>query len=858
MGLAAMLRIGLDEMRRHWKLALLILLAVSLACAAGVYAWLLVDLPALDTLYQRASAPSTRLLDRHGRVLYEISDPHQGRHTPIKFDDIPAACREATIATEDANYYAHPGVDVTGIARALWINLQGGEVLSGGSTITQQLARNLLLSPDERIQRTLTRKLRESILAWRMTQHFSKDDILALYLNEAYYGNLAIGLEAAAQVYFGKSAGELDLAECALLAGLPQSTALYDPLTNLAAAKQRQAVVLDLMAKQGYVTPERAELAKAEDLQFAAAPFPIEAPHFVAYVRQWLEDRYGLEAIYTQGLVVTTTLDLDWQTAAQSIARRQIAELQQDKPDQPGKNVNNAAVVAIDPRSGEVLVMLGSPDYFDKQIDGAVNAAIALRQPGSSIKPLTYAAAFDPQAPAPLTPASMILDVRSSFPTREGDPYVPKNYDRLYHGPVSAREALASSYNIPAVKVLQHVGLDRMIALARALGISTFGQPDRYGLSLTLGGGEVRLLDMALAYSAFANGGLKVDPVAVLQVSDAQGRVLYRQTPQPGQRVLDPRVADLITSILGDNTARAPAFGEYSVLRLNRPAAAKTGTTTDWRDNWTIGYTPDLVTGVWVGNADNKPMERVSGIAGAGPIWHDFMQEALKGQPVQDFARPAGLIDLEVCATSGLLPTPYCPYTKREVFIAGTQPTQPDNLYRPVDIDVATGLPATPDTPRDRVETRVFLVLPAEAREWARDNGIPQLTMNNTAPLPGSAGEQMTNTALLPGSANEQSAINTQQSAIRITRPDSGTIYRLTPQTPIETQQIPVQAIAADGVTLRSLTLLVDGQPIGEFTVSPARAFWRLRPGAHTITARLVDEQGRTFESDPVRIVVTQ
>ena len=845
-------------MRRHWKLALLILLAVSLACAAGVYAWLLVDLPALDTLYQRASAPSTRLLDRHGRVLYEISDPHQGRHTPIKFDDIPAACREATIATEDANYYAHPGVDVTGIARALWINLQGGEVLSGGSTITQQLARNLLLSPDERIQRTLTRKLRESILAWRMTQHFSKDDILALYLNEAYYGNLAIGLEAAAQVYFGKSAGELDLAECALLAGLPQSTALYDPLTNLAAAKQRQAVVLDLMAKQGYVTPERAELAKAEDLQFAAAPFPIEAPHFVAYVRQWLEDRYGLEAIYTQGLVVTTTLDLDWQTAAQSIARRQIAELQQDKPDQPGKNVNNAAVVAIDPRSGEVLVMLGSPDYFDKQIDGAVNAAIALRQPGSSIKPLTYAAAFDPQAPAPLTPASMILDVRSSFPTREGDPYVPKNYDRLYHGPVSAREALASSYNIPAVKVLQHVGLDRMIALARALGISTFGQSDRYGLSLTLGGGEVRLLDMALAYSAFANGGLKVDPVAVLQVSDAQGRVLYRQTPQPGQRVLDPRVADLITSILGDNTARAPAFGEYSVLRLNRPAAAKTGTTTDWRDNWTIGYTPDLVTGVWVGNADNKPMERVSGIAGAGPIWHDFMQEALKGQPVQDFARPAGLIDLEVCATSGLLPTPYCPYTKREVFIAGTQPTQPDNLYRPVDVDVATGLPATPDTPRDRVETRVFLVLPAEAREWARDNGIPQLTMNNTAPLPGSAGEQMTNTALLPGSANEQSAINTQQSAIRITRPDSGTIYRLTPQTPIETQQIPVQAIAADGVTLRSLTLLVDGQPIGEFTVSPARAFWRLRPGAHTLTARLVDEQGRTFESDPVRIVVTQ
>jgi 1A family penicillin-binding protein len=828
-------------MRRHWKLALLILLMVSLACSVGVYAWLFVDLPSLDVLYQRASAPSTRLLDRHGRVLYEISDPHQGRHTPIKFGDIPPACREATIATEDANYYSHPGVDIIGILRALWINLQGGEVLSGGSTITQQLARNLLLAPAERTQRTLTRKLRESILAWRITQQFGKDDILALYLNEAYYGNLAIGLEAAAQVYFGKAAGELDLAECALLAGLPQSTALYDPLTHLPAAKQRQAVVLDLMAKQGYLTPERAELAKAEDLQFAATPFPIAAPHFVAYVRQWLEDRYGLEALYTQGLVVTTTLDLDWQNAAQSITQRHIAELQKDKPDQPGKNVNNAAVVALDPRSGEILVMLGSPDYFDKKIDGAVNAAIAQRQPGSSIKPLTYAAAFDPQAPKPLTPASMILDVRTSFPTKEGDPYVPKNYDLQFHGPVSAREALASSYNIPAVKVLQHVGLDRMIALARAMGISTFGQPDRYGFSLTLGGGEVRLLDMALAFSAFANGGLKVDPVAVLQVTDAAGHVLYRNVPQHNEAVLDPRVAYLITSILSDNKARAPAFGEYSMLRLNRPAAAKTGTTTDWRDNWTIGYTPELVAGVWVGNADNKPMERVSGISGAGPIWHDFMQEALKGRPIQDFTRPAGLIDLDVCATSGLLPTPYCPYTKREVFIAGTQPTQPDDLYRPIDIDVVTGLPATKDTPRDRIEQRVFLMLPAEAREWARDNGIPQLTMTNTASLP-----------------SGQSAISNQQSAIRITRPDNGTLYRITPQTPLETQRIPVQAIVADGVRLHTLTLLVDGQSIGEFTASPARTFWQLRLGAHTITAKIVDEQGQTFESEPVRIVVTQ
>jgi membrane carboxypeptidase/penicillin-binding protein PbpC len=325
--------------------------------------------------------------------------------------------------------------------------------------------------------------------------------------------------------------------------------------------------------------------------------------------------------------------------------------------------------------------------------------------------------------------------------------------------------------------------------------------------------------------------------------------VLYQQTPRPGQQVLDPRVAYLITSILGDNKARAPAFSEYSVLRLNRPSAAKTGTTTDWRDNWTIGYTPELVTGVWVGNADNKPMERVSGIAGAGPIWHDFMQEALKGRPIRDFTRPAGLIDLDVCATSGLLPTSYCPYTKREVFIAGTQPTQSDNLYRPVDIDVVTGLPATADTPRDRIETRVFLMLPAEAREWARDNGIPQLTMIN---------DQLPMINDQSAISNQQSYEDASQSAVRVTRPDNGTIYRLTPQTPIETQRIPVQAIVADGVKLRTLTLLVDGQSIGEFTTSPARAFWQLRPGTHTITAKMIDDQGQAFESEPVRITVTQ
>jgi len=832
---------------RRLKLLLLAFALLSVVCAAGVYAWLFVDLPSLDTLYARAAAPSTKILDRHGWLLYEIIDPHRGKHTPVPLDTIPLHCVQATIATEDANFYTNPGVDLVGILRAAWINLQGGETLSGGSTITQQLARNLLLSPEERSQRTLTRKLRESILAWRMAQRYSKDEILALYLNEVYYGNLAYGIEAAAQAYFGAPVGQLDLAQCALLAGLPQSPANYDPLVNLPVAQARQTTVLDLMVKAGTIDAAQAELAKAEDLAFAATPFPIEAPHFVASVTAWLEDRYGLEAIYTQGLIVTTTLDLDWQHAAESIAQRRLKELQDGTAlnipqGQPGNalRVNNAALVAIDPHTGEIRTMLGSPDYFDATIDGAVNAAIAHRQPGSSIKPITYAAAFDPTLPDPLTPASMILDVRSSFPTREGDPYVPRNYDLQFHGPVSAREALASSYNIPAVKALQRVGLDRMIGLARSLGIGTFGDASRYGLSLTLGGGEVRLIDMVAAYGAFANGGRRVTPASVLQVATASGEVLYNVQPQLGEQALDPRVAYLISDILSDNAARAPAFGEFSVLRLTRPAAVKTGTTTDWRDNWSVGYTPDLVVGVWVGNADNQPMERVSGVAGAGPIWHDFMETALKSSPTREFERPDGLIDLDVCAMSGLLPTPYCPFTTRIAFIAGTEPTQPDNLYRPIEIDVATGLPATSDTPRDRIATRVYLVLPAEAQEWARENGIPQLA----------------NSSFQPPDSNLQPPTSNFQ--VRITRPYDGTLYKLTPQTPLETQRIPVQAIAADGVQIARLTLFVDGHPIGTFDSVPVRTWWTLSLGRHVFTVEAIDRQGNKLVGAPVAIVVTQ
>ncbi len=823
----------------NWRFLLLISIIILLVVGSTLYAWLIVDLPSFHDLYGKAIAPTTKIYDRHGRLLYEIIDPYVGKHTPLPLEEIPLHLQQATIATEDADFYANPGVDFRAILRALIINLRGGEVLSGGSTITQQLARNLLLSPEERFERTLTRKLRESILAWRLARTYSKDEILALYLNESYYGNLAYGVEAAAQAYFGKSVDELDLAECTLLAGLPQSPVIYNPLENPQAARQRQAVVLELMAKNGYIGEEEARLAKEEQLHFAAVPFPIRAPHFVMYVWGLLEKRFGLEELYRGGLEVHTTLDLDMQELAQSIARRRLAILaDRQRRDLPDPNVHNVALVALDPDTGEVLAMLGSPDYFDPEIDGAVNCSLAPRQPGSSIKPITYAAAFAQG----YTPATMILDVHTAFTTREGEPYVPLNYDLTFHGPVLARQALASSYNLPAVKVLYYVGLDKMSALARSLGITTFDDSERFGLALTLGGGEVRLLELTAAYAAFASGGRKVEPVAILRVGDSQGSILYEGKPRQGERVLDERIAYLITNILSDDLARMPAFGEGSVLKLSRPAAVKTGTTTDWRDNWTIGYTPHLVVGVWAGNADNSPMRDVSGVTGAAPVWHDFMEEVLEARPVEEFVEPEGLTRVEVCTLSGQLPNPYCPHRRTELFIAGSEPKETCKMHHLFELDAATGQLVAPDTPPGRIVERVYVVLPAEAVEWGREQGLDIgywiLEVGSGKPaLSLAEGVETRNQLIIAG-------------------PHEGSVYRLDPALPQDDQRIEVAARASDGIIAASLTLYVDEESLASFAAPPYRALWPLEPGEHIITAVGYDPAGNRLESRPVHITV--
>ena len=825
------------------------LLTAALLCGAwALHIWLIADLPSPQDLHSRAAVPSTKIYDRHDRLLYEIIGSHAGKHTPLPLDEIPPYLRQATIATEDASFYTNPGVDAKAILRAIIINLKGGEVLSGGSTITQQLARNVLLLPEERTQRTLTRKLRETILAWRLARTYSKDAILALYLNETYYGNLAYGVEAAAQAYFGKSAAELDLAECALLAGLPQSPALYNPLVDPEAAKERQAVVLDLMVKHGYIDEAQAQLVKEEQLHFASVPFPIRAPHFVMHVRRLLEDELGLSTLERGGLQVYTTLDLDMQDTARWIVRYRLAQLSEHGGGLPDRNVRNAALVALDPWTGEVLAMLGSPDYFNLRIDGAVNVALATRQPGSSIKPITYAAAFDPRRAEPYTPATMVNDVRTAFLTKENDPYVPVNYDHLYRGPVLLRQALASSFNLVAVKVLDHVGLEDMTALARRLGITTLDDSERFGLALTLGGGEVRLLELTAAYAAFANGGHRVAPVAILRVKDSQGNVLRDWRPETGERVLDEWVAYLITDVLSDDTARIAGFGEGGVLNLSRPAAAKTGTTTDWRDNWTIGYTPELVVGVWAGNADNEPMRHVSGIAGAAPIWHDFMEEVLKGHPVQEFAEPEGLVRVEVCALSGKLPSPYCPHRKTELFIAGTEPREYCPLHRPVRIDITMGMLATEVCPPEQVVERVYTFLPAEAAEWGRKQGILQPPTGYCS-LHGEARMQ-----------DDRVPISNLQSPISIimTSPDPFSVFRLSPALPLSEQRIEVAARPAEEMVVAELVLYVDGEPLATLAAPPYRSLWPLALGVHAFHAEGYDVTGRRLTSEPIYVTVIE
>ncbi|NNJ12246.1 penicillin-binding protein [Chloroflexales bacterium ZM16-3] len=674
------------------------------------------DLPDPQRISEYRSFETTRIYARDGTtLLYELVGPDAGRRTPVPFERIPQTLKNATIAVEDAGFYENPGVDLRGIIRAALQNYQSGQIVSGASTITQQLVRSILLSPEERGERSYERKLREAILAYRVSREYSKDQILGIYLNEVYYGAQAYGVEAAAQAYFSKHVWELSPAESTLIAGLPQSPTSYNPFENLPAAKTRQRVTIDLMAKFGYLSHAQADQIYNTPITLAPPQTDMVAPHFAFYVRDLLERRYGPDLLYRAGLRVVTSIDMGWQAEAQRVAQEKVAELR-------AKNASNAGVVMLAP-DGEILAMVGSVDY--NAPDGQVNVTLAARQPGSALKPFVYAAALQ----RGWTPATVIWDTPSEWRTPDGVVYKPLNYDNAFHGPLRLRMTLANSLNIPAVKALEFVGVPNFIEEMSRLGVTTFDDPSRYGLAMALGSNEVRLLELSGAYNALRNGGRSTPPVAVLKVTNSRGEVLERWAPERGQPILGPQseqIAYLITSILSDNQARWFMFGRNNVLELpDIVAAAKTGTSNDWRDSWAMGYSSDVTIGVWVGNNDGAPMDEVAGSNGAGLIWRDLMIAYNQGRPPQPFARPAGIIEAPVCADTGGKAGEACPRPISELFVAGTAPTQVDVVYQKVRVGGDGNCLAQSYTPADQVREVSFAIYPPEFREWAARN-VPQ------------------------------------------------------------------------------------------------------------------------------------
>lgn len=625
------------------SLSTIIFIAIPLIA----YLWLR-SLPNPSLLTVRDIDVTTKMFDRNGALLYEIY-ADQNR-TPIPLSEIPKHVIAATIAIEDKNFYTHQGFSLSGILRAARETILHGRV-QGGSTITQQLIKSALLTP----QVNITRKIKEIILAFWAERLYTKNQILEMYLNQVPYGGTAWGIESAAQTYFGKSAKALTLAEAALLAGLPAAPSEYSPFgTHLDRAFSRQGEVLRRMVEDRYISENQAREALAEEIRFSQARIGIRAPHFVMYIKELLERRYGPRLVERGGLRIKTSLDIGLQEKVEEIVSANITKL-------TPLRVGNGAAIVTNPKTGEILAMVGSRDYFDASREGNVNVTLAQRQPGSSIKVVTYAAAMEKG----MTAASILDDSPVSYPQANGPAYTPVNYDNTFHGFVPLRYALGNSYNIPAIRTIAAIGVPAVIEKGRAMGITSWTDESRYGLALTLGGGEVTMLDMATVFGTLANFGTRVDVLPIIEVSDYTGNVLEKNQAKIHPQAVKPEVAWILGNILSDNNARTQAFGQNSLLVIpGKTVSVKTGTSNDKRDNWTIGYTPSVVTAVWVGNNDNAPMNPylTSGVTGAAPIWHDIMAEILKDRPDEVHPRPDGVVSIP------------CYYGRPEYFVSGTQP----------------------------------------------------------------------------------------------------------------------------------------------------------------------------------------
>jgi 1A family penicillin-binding protein len=706
------------------KIFSLLLLSIPIFLLFFFYIFILKDLPNPQKLNFKDVAAATKIYDRNDKLLFDIFTDQN--RTLVPLSEIPDSVKKATIAIEDKDFYKHGGIDpVGGILRALAATITGRK-LQGGSTITQQLVKTALLTPE----RTVTRKIKEIILAYWVELLYPKDKILEMYLNQVPYGGTAWGVGTAAEKYFGKKVKDLNLAESSLLAGLPQAPTLYSPFGNHPElAVQRQHAVLKRMVEDSYISTKQEEEAKNTPLVFAK-PTNIKAPHFVMYVKEQLVEKYGENLVERGGLKVTTTLDLSLQEYAEATVAAEVSKI-------TSMNVGNAAALITKPATGEIVAMVGSTDYFATP-SGSYNVTTALRQPGSSIKPINYAIGIENKI---ITPGTMLLDVPTCWGVINQPQYCPKNYDGKFHGPVQVRFALGNSYNIPAVKMLFMNSLETMVASASAFGIDTFKEPKNYGLSLTLGGGEVRMTDMAEAFGVFANAGIRKDLISIRKVIDRNGKVLEenkdpnldKEIPSSlllkGTRVISPETAFLMSHILLDNNARQDAFGPSSSLVIpNHAVSVKTGTTDDLRDNWTIGFTPQVLIAVWVGNNDNAPMNRslVSGVTGAAPIWNKLMKKVLMGKADIWPKQPDSVIGKQICTTSGLLPPngeeapdKGCS-TRFEYFWKGTEPQEKEQLKQSVLIDKSTNDLAAPGK-TDNTEMQDHQILKDPVSMWCLD-----------------------------------------------------------------------------------------------------------------------------------------
>jgi len=600
-----------------------------LLCLAGfsLAVYVFYNTPPVTTLTSSKATETSIIYDRTGQhILYEIHGEENRK--VISHDEIPDFVRLATIAAEDNEFYSHKGIDFRAILRSLKADVSSNEIQQGGSTITQQLARNVFLTREK----TFKRKIYEVVLAFKIEMAYSKDEILDMYLNEIPYGSNAYGIQSAAETFLGKNASELTLDEAALLSALPNATTFYSPYGNHAGDLiRRKNKILDKMTELNLANKSDALVAKQTETMFKIIPFKqsIDCPHFVFYVKEQFEQKYGQDALEKGGYQIYTTLDYDLQKKAEQVIQQNMSQLGEKY------GATNAALVSVDPKTGQILTMVGSKDYYDKSMDGQVNVAISPRQPGSSFKPFAYAAAFEKG----YQPENMLYDIPTDFgPDGSGQTYKPNNYDGSFHGLVSMRQALAGSLNIPAVKTLYLAGIKDTIDLAHRLGITTLNDTNRYGLALVLGGGEVTLLDETAGYSVFANDGKRNPATGILKIVESNGNIFYEAKAQDTQTI-HSEIARKINSILSDNGARSLIFGSGSKLYIpGRQVAAKTGTTQEFHDAWTVGYTPSITTGVWVGNNNNDAMKNgADGSYAAAPLWNDFMTEALKNYPDERF-----------------------------------------------------------------------------------------------------------------------------------------------------------------------------------------------------------------------------